>query len=778
MATISTKDPKSTRIRHKLGFIIEPNVLFPIFAVLGSFLLWWATLNLIKLERTTAEDAAKDSVQELTETYEAQVVRALREIDQELKLVQYAYAQHGGEQALEELDARDLLPPAFLFAIGIFDPQGKLIASNRSFASDFSETDHLQKYDHPDLEISVPQQNPETGEWTLQFSRHLSDEQGDNAGIVVVEVDATFFVSGYESSKLGNEGVLAILGADGIYRIRRVGESVSAGDKVDYASVVPEEGVEAVSVTLAPSSWDRVPRYTGARELFNLPLAVVVGLSRAEQLSTANQHASTYLWRATGINVALLLVLGLLWRLSHALARSRHRETEARIAHAKQVEYLAYHDSLTGLPNRSLFSKLLEQSISQAQRYDRKLAVLFLDLDHFKHINDTLGHEVGDQLLQEVSDRLKSCLRESDTVARLGGDEFVVVLPELTEESYTSTVARKMIAALARPFILLDQEFRVTASIGISVFPQDGQDEQTLTKNADVAMYQAKEDGKNNFQYYSEKLHSASLQRLTLETSLRHALERQEFQLHYQAKRDVRTGRITGMEALLRWQHPDLGMVPPMQFIPLAEETGLILPIGKWVLKTACEQNMAWQKQGLPLLSMAVNLSAQQFFDSNLPEYIGAVLKETGMEPGLLELEITESLLMRDVERALKVLNRLKETGVHIAIDDFGVGYSSLAMLKQFPLDAIKIDRTFIRDVTQFAEDRALTEAIVAMGRTLSLTVVAQGVETREQADFLRDNACDEVQGFYFNKPVPADEFAALLQQNQGESGTVSPVQS
>ena len=393
----------------------------------------------------------------------------------------------------------------------------------------------------------------------------------------------------------------------------------------------------------------------------------------------------------------------------------------------------------------------------------RQLAVLFLDLDHFKNINDTLGHEAGDQLLQEVAARLKTCLRESDTVARLGGDEFVVMLPELDVEKYTATVAQKILSAVARPFVLAGQEYRVTASIGISTYPQDGLDEQTLTKNADIAMYKAKEEGKNNFQFYSEKLNASSLERLNLESGLRHALERNQFQLYYQTKRDIGSGLITGMEALLRWQHPDLGTVAPLRFIPLAEETGLIIPIGKWVLRTACMQNVAWQNQGLAHLNMAVNLTARQFFDENLLTDLTKILADTGMDAHLLELEISEGLLMRDVEKTKRVFRGIKDIGVRIAIDDFGIGYSSLASLKQFPLDSIKIDRSFIHDVASVAEDKALTEAIIAMGRTLSLTVVAQGVETKEQADFLRQNACDEFQGFYLNKPVPADQIAELI---------------
>jgi diguanylate cyclase (GGDEF)-like protein len=506
-----------------------------------------------------------------------------------------------------------------------------------------------------------------------------------------------------------------------------------------------------------------VRRYTSASAIDNFPLAVIVGLSEDEQLTASRQDTHAYLWRASAGSLLLILILALLGRMSRQLALSRHGAVEEHIAHAARVEYLAYHDGLTTLPNRSLFNKLLGQSINQAHRYDRHLAVLFLDLDGFKYINDTLGHGAGDQLLKEVATRLKNCLRDSDTIARMGGDEFVALLPELNEEKYVATVAQKILSAVARPFVLLGQEFRVTASVGISIYPQDGLDAQTLEKNADIAMYQAKEDGKNNFKFYSDKLNASALERVTLESSLRRALERNEFQLHYQAKREIRGGRITGTEALLRWQHPDLGTVAPMQFIPFAEETGLIVPIGNWALRTACLQNVAWQNQGLPHLTMAVNLTARQFFHEQLLPDLAAILADTGMDAHLLELEIHESLLMRDVERALRILTGLKDMRIRIAIDDFGFGYSSLSTLKQFPLDTIKIDRSFIRDVASVAQDKALTEAIIATGKALSLTVVAQGVETKEQADFLRQNACDELQGFYLNKPVPAGQITELL---------------
>jgi predicted signal transduction protein with EAL and GGDEF domain len=362
-----------------------------------------------------------------------------------------------------------------------------------------------------------------------------------------------------------------------------------------------------------------------------------------------------------------------------------------------------------------------------------------------------------------VAKRLKASLRDSDTVARLGGDEFVALLPELTEETRVAIVAQNILSAISVPFVLAGQDFRITASVGISIYPRDGLDEQTLTKNADTAMYRAKEDGRNKFQLFSASLNAESLERLTLESSLRHALERGEFELYFQAKRDIGSGVITGMEALLRWQHPTLGTVAPMKFIPVAEETGLILPIGKWVLRTACLQNLAWQKAGLPRLSMAVNLTARQFFDDNLLADLTAVLADTHMDANLLELEITESLLMGDLPKALRVLTGIRDLGVRIAIDNFGVGYSSLSALKNLPLDTIKIDGSFIHEVGGVLANSVLARAILAVGQILSLNVVAQGVETKAQADFLRQNITGEFQGFYLNRPMPADQTADLL---------------
>jgi diguanylate cyclase (GGDEF)-like protein len=762
--TLAMQNPSGTGRGAWMSWLSEPHILFPALTILVLGVIWGLTLNLIKIERANAARAATTATLELVTTYEAQVVRALQEIDQTLKIVKYAYETEGAGAALSDLNARTLLPPELLFVVSIVNTEGLVMASSRPAAApSVIEPGFQQKLRSDAIWIDRPRKAKPSGEWTLQFGRALNAADGSLAGAVVVAVDASYFVSGYDPSVLGHKGLLGLLGTDGVFRVRRTGDTVTAGEAIDYASAVPGAAQHDPTVSLVDNGGDGIQRYTGAQQLYAFPLAVIAGLSEDEELAATRRDTQVYLWRA-GIGSGLFILFAtIVGRMSLQLSRARVRENEAKLAHALRVEYLAYHDGLTALPNRSLFNKLLSQAVSQAQRYRRQLAVAFIDLDRFKQINDTLGHEAGDQLLQEVANRLKACLRESDTVARLGGDEFVVLLTELEEEKYAATVAQKIITTIAKPFILLGQEFRVTASIGISTYPLDGADEQTLTKNADIAMYQAKEDGKNNFQFYSAKLNANSLERLTLESSLRHALERNEFRLYYQAKRDMANVQISGMEALLRWQHPDLGMVTPMQFIPVAEETGLIVPIGKWVLHTACQQNVAWQKQGLPRLKMAVNLTSRQFGDEHLLRDIASILKSSGMEACLLELEIHESLLMHDIEKTLRILTDLKAMGVKIAIDDFGTGYSSLATLQRFPLDTIKIDRSYIRDITSRGENSNLAEAIIAMGKSLSLTVVAQGVETREQAEFLREHACDEVQGFYFNKPMSSDKFTDLL---------------
>lgn len=440
----------------------------------------------------------------------------------------------------------------------------------------------------------------------------------------------------------------------------------------------------------------------------------------------------------------------------------------------ERVQYLATHDEMTSLLNRVQFMEALRRAIASAERHASRCAVLFIDLDRFKIINDTLGHEAGDQLLIEMSRRLKRCLRDSDVVARFGGDEFVVLLEQLSDPAEAAAVARKILTTVLEPTLIMGHECRVTASIGVAAYPADGRDPASLMRNADIAMYLAKEEGKNNYQVYAHDMGRISVDRLRLEAHLPRALEEGEFSLHYQAQVDLASGAIKGAEALLRWWNRDVGTVPPAQFIPLAEDTGLIVPIGNWVLRSACRQNVAWQRAGKPPIVMAVNLSARQFKDAALLHDIADALEQTGMAPDLLELEITESMIMSNVEQAVDRAAEIKQLGVRIAIDDFGTGYSSLSQLKRFPIDTLKVDRSFVRDIPANTADRAITEAVISMGKALGVAVVAEGVETAEQYEFLRAIGCDRMQGYYFSKPCHPDAFAALLDAGIPASGELA----
>lgn len=436
---------------------------------------------------------------------------------------------------------------------------------------------------------------------------------------------------------------------------------------------------------------------------------------------------------------------------------------ERRVAD-ERIQYLATHDEMTGLPNRATFSHMLNASIRASARHNRQFAVLFIDLDRFKLINDTLGHAAGDALLIETGRRITSCLRAEDIVARLGGDEFVVILSEIASQDDVAKVTRSLMLAIGTPMNLSGHECRVTASIGIAMYPDHGTDEQTLTRRADMAMYGAKQDGKDTFSVFNnQEIQAQSVERLEMEASLRHALERDEFRVHYQPKLDLATGQVCGVEALIRWQHPALGMVSPDRFISLAEETGLIIPIGRWVLREACRQYMAWQASGVGPVRMAVNLSPRQFSHASLLSDIDAALAESGMPSSMLQLEVTESMMMRNVERAIVLLDAIRARGCWLAIDDFGTGYSCMSLLKRLPVHCLKIDRSFVSGLPTDQEDAAITQAIISMAKALSLTVVAEGVETAEQKAFLDRQACDEMQGYLFSKPLPADELAALL---------------
>jgi diguanylate cyclase (GGDEF)-like protein/PAS domain S-box-containing protein len=434
-----------------------------------------------------------------------------------------------------------------------------------------------------------------------------------------------------------------------------------------------------------------------------------------------------------------------------------------RKQHDAELEYQATHDSLTGLPNRSLLRDRIEQAIAKAGRDGHQVAVVFVDLDHFKLINDSLGHHVGDRLLLEVSDRLLACVRGHDSVARQGGDEFVIVLTEQRDEDEVIAVVSRLLDAISQPWIDNGQEYGLSCSVGVSCYPRDGDNPDALLRCADAAMYQAKATGRGTYRCYTPELNHAISERLELENSLRHALDHNEFRVHYQPRVDIASGRIVGAEALIRWDCPGRGLIPPDSFIPIAEETGLIIPIGQWILQEACRQASAWQQAGLPAITVSVNLSPVQFRHAGLVQSVADALQQAGLSPTCLELELTESFVMHDAERINVAMQSLKALGVDIAVDDFGTGYSSLSYLKRFPVDRLKIDKRFVRDIDSDPDDAAIVLAIITLGHALGLKVVAEGVETCAHLDFLRRHDCDELQGYYFSRAVPAADMEGLL---------------
>jgi diguanylate cyclase (GGDEF)-like protein len=483
--------------------------------------------------------------------------------------------------------------------------------------------------------------------------------------------------------------------------------------------------------------------------------------------ASVNVPIEAYRWLTLALVLPCFsLVAGRISELRRRLSRT-NEELAGALA---MIQRMATHDALTGLPNRALFNETLVHAIGQAQRHHRSAALFFLDIDRFKNINDTLGHANGDRVLQEVGRRLTAAVRASDMVARLGGDEFVLLVEDFTDTSDLADIAAKILGAFEPSFVLDGQELALSSSIGICTFPEDGADAQTLLSNADIAMYRAKEQGRNRHCFYAAELNKLSQERLALEAALKHALERDEIEIHYQPKIEFGGGRVTGVEALIRWRHPQLGLLAPDRFVPLAEETGLIIPIGYWTLRRVCERVCKWREQGLHL-SVAVNLSASQFHQPELVRELAAILWSTGAPAQHLELEITETMVMKDPDRAVAVMEQLRSMGVRLSIDDFGTGHSSLGYLKRFPIDRLKVDRTFVRELPHNGDDAAITRAVIALAHSLKMTVVAEGVEDQQQFDMLREQGCDEFQGYYCRPPLPEPELMRFLAEERGLFG-------
>jgi diguanylate cyclase (GGDEF)-like protein len=490
---------------------------------------------------------------------------------------------------------------------------------------------------------------------------------------------------------------------------------------------------------------------------------------------------SVDVWREGFQWIAMALILPCFALVGGRISdlRKRLRRTNDELSSAlSMIQKMATHDTLTSLPNRALFNETLTHAIAQAQRHQRSLAIFFMDMDRFKYINDTLGHGIGDRVLMEVARRLTGSVRGSDLIARLGGDEFVLLLEDFRDTTDLADVAAKILEGFGPTFVVDGQELGLSASIGICTYPEDGADAQELLSNADIAMYRAKEQGRSRFCFYAAELNQLSQERLSLEAGLRHALERGEIEIFYQPKIDFGDGRVTGVEALIRWRHPTLGLLLPDKFIALAEETGAIIPIGYWTLRRVCERTRRWHDQGMPL-SMAVNLSASQFHQPELVTELASILKSTGVPPHSLELEITESMVMKDPERAVGVMEALRAMGVRISLDDFGTGHSSLGYLKRFPINQLKVDRTFVRDLPHNGDDVAITRAVIAMAHSLKMSVVAEGVEHQNQFDLLRAEGCDEFQGYYCKPPLEEPELMRFLAEDRfgrGRAGFVPSV--
>lgn len=564
---------------------------------------------------------------------------------------------------------------------------------------------------------------------------------------------------------------------------RTVEELTKAGEQLQLAAQVFEESREAITITDSEANiitvneaFTRITGYLPEEVAGKNPKILQSGRHGLEFYRsmwasiTKHGHWQGEIWnkRKNGEiypeRLSISAVTNQSQETTHYIAVFSDATDDVRSA--EKIQRLAYYDTLTSLPNRILLMDRLELAIAHAKRSGCKCAVLFLDMDHFKNINDALGHSLGDQLLASVATRLRECVREGDTVARMGGDEFVVILDDITETNGVLLVAQKVLQFLSEPHDIDGRSIHATPSIGISIYPDDGADKETLIMHADAAMYHAKENGRNDFQFFIPSMKAKVTERLFIESDLRNALEQKQFILHYQPQVDIATGKIVGAEALVRWNHPVAGFVSPAKFIPIAEESGLIIPLGEWILHEACQQNLKWQEAGFPPISIAVNLSAVQFRQKNLCQSIAKVLKNTGLEPHYLELELTEGLIMSNADSTINTLNDFKATGIRISIDDFGTGYSSLSYLKHFPIDYLKIDQSFIRDITTDPDNAAITTAIINMARGLNLRTIAEGVETSEQLKFLRLHSCDVVQGYYFSKPVPAAEFTDILQMS------------
>jgi diguanylate cyclase (GGDEF)-like protein len=746
----------------------RPGKNFAVRSAIGAscaallLLLWGLTLERINYEQREAEEAAVTTNVNLALAFEQHIVLSLKAVDQTLISIAQQYRQLGDRLDMEAVARSKAIDTTLLKYVDIVDAQG---VGKRPPRINASDRDFFQFHrEDPDdgLRIGKPTIDRVTQQPTIHMTRRLNAADGSFAGVVFGSVDPAYFSSFYQHINLDRNGMVQLVGLDGIVRARRWGDTPSYGQDMNGSTLFESLRRGRSANFVSSGRTDGIVRLISYRRLKDYPLVICVGSSRAAVLAESNARAHNYI--AVAVLGSLLIVAA---GAALFIAWSRETKTRERLTHQAQ------YDMLTELPNRGLLYDRLDQMLKQTQRRQSKVAVLFADLDRFKVVNDTLGHVQGDRLLQGVAKRLVQCVRGGDTVARLGGDEFAVLLGDLGKPEDAATVAGKILEALGHHFELEEgQKVFVSSSIGIAVYPLDGKDGTTLVKNADAAMFRAKEMGRSNYQFYTAAMNEHALDKLVLETELRRAIERNEFELFYQPKAQLASRHVSGFEALLRWRRSDGTLVPPAEFIPLLEDTGLIVPVGEWVIRAACAQLKKWRDEGYEVLPVAVNIAARQFIHNDLPAVLEKAIGEAGIEPRLLEIELTESDALRDPPRATSVLNALRRAGIRISLDDFGTGYSSLAYLKRLPIDALKLDRSFVVGLPHNSDDVAITNAVIAMAHSLGLQVIAEGVETEGQRSFLASRGCDAMQGYLLSKPVPAADCARFLVTRQAKVHT------
>ena len=716
--------------------------------------LWVGIHIYTEHERVNAIHNASNDMDTLARGYEQYTLRTLHHDDEVIKYLKYQYESHNNTIDLPNFVERGLLSSDLLILASIANEKGELVATTRvgPFQKiNLRDREHFNVHvanDSQKMFISKPVIGRVSSTESLQMTRRLNYADGSFGGVVVLSADPSSFTDFYNQADFGTQGMISLLGSDGTYRAIRVGNTPKRNIAVDFAKTVAlYTSAHSADIPVVVSAIDEIPRISAYRQLDEYPLMVSVGISMDDVLRDVNLAATThYRW----VVVASCMIIGFL--VVTALLAFKLKN------HQEKMEYLAGHDSLTQLPNRLLFLRRLQSEINSTQGENNGTAVLFIDLDNFKNINDSLGHETGDKLLCAVAERLQSAVRNSDSVFRLGGDEFTVILHNFTDDKVAILASNRIIAALEKPFSINGKALSIGASVGISRHPLDGNTTSELLQHADIAMYQAKTEEKGAYRFFSARVGNEMAERLALEQSIREGISRHEFFLTYQPKIDLISERIVGFEALMRWQHPLKGIVLPTEFIPAAEATGLILPLGQRALEMACEQMQRWQMAGLGWIPVAVNVSPRQFNSSHLVDDIVAALENHGVPASILEVELTESLVMDDPVAAELILLKLRAIGIKVSIDDFGAGHSSLASLMHYSVDCLKIDRAFIQSGAT-----EIIRTVISLAKSFHLQVVAEGVETAAQRDMLRALSCEIVQGYFYSRPIRAEEVPELL---------------